>query len=192
MKQRRSALVPIAVFAAVAAAVLLSHRPDQPRPFLVPGSAAAPTFTVQVIRPRASLPLGGLLPPGWFGVDGALEFDSSSPGARIEMMSLSTVALAADGWTLKLVRDESGSATSDSQVSFEIVFEERERRVTCGVASADSAALHWAPLDGEPAMSGHFDVELTPLVFAESGEPLGWPDGPLRLRGSFDRLPIDP
>ena len=39
-------------------------------------------------------------------------------------------------------------------------------------------------------LSGAFDVELTHCEDADTGEPLGWPPAPLRLHGSFDRLPL--
>ena len=63
-------LLPLAAGCMLALGVgtaLVVYHPDAPRAALEPGTSDGPRFEVQVQRPRAGLPLGGILPPAWFG-----------------------------------------------------------------------------------------------------------------------------
>lgn len=183
-------LVVLAALAATFAASLFVHTPDRPVETIAPGSSSEPNFVVQVIRPRSGLPLGGVLPPGWFGVDDRLVFDASSAGAEVRAVEAGRVALAAEDWSLELAFDDQGRALSGTTIEFELVFEERRQRVRCSAGEAAGGTVETAPLDGGDALWGRFDVELPRCVYADSGEPLGWPSKPLVLHGSFDRLPL--
>ncbi|HUP79474.1 MAG TPA: hypothetical protein VM260_13060, partial [Pirellula sp.] len=106
------------------------YRPDSPLPMIPPGTSSEPTFVVQVIRPREGLPLGGLLPPELFGVDAQLGFDSATEGAY-HSIGQERIELSADGWELKLVFDSDGRITAETEIVFELIFEDRNRKVRC-------------------------------------------------------------
>ena len=79
----------------------------------------------------------------------------------------------------------------ETEVVFDILFEERPRTVRCrpGDPVVGTSSTTVLPDSGE--LSGHFDVELVRCEEADTGAPLGWPSRPLILRGSFDRLEPD-
>lgn len=187
-------LLPVGLLAGLAVLVCLSlvaYRPDRPVATIVPGSSSGPAFVVQILRPRMGLPLGGLLPPQLFGLEAHLGFDSTSAGASIGSVGPGRVELGADDWDLVLVLDAGGRVTAESQIVFELVFEERVRKVRCrpGDPAAGTLSTTRWPESGE--LSGSFDVELARCEDAATGKPLGWPPEPLVLHGSFDRLPLD-
>ena len=185
-------LLPLGLLGGLAMLVcsaIVAYRPDRPVATIVPGSSPGPAFVVQIIRPRLGLPLGGILPPQIFGLDAHLGFDSTSPGATIGNVGPDRIELDADGWDLVLVVDAEGRVTSETQVVFELVFEERPRRVRCRPGDPAIGTLDTIALDG--SLSGSFDVELARCEDASTGTPLGWPSKPLLLHGSFDRLPLD-
>lgn len=170
----------------------LGYRPDRPVEALVPGSSPGPAFVVQVIRPRFGLPLGGILPPQLFGQDAHLGFDSASAGATIRRVEPGRIELAADDWDLVLVFDADGRVLPGTQVTFELVFEERLRRVLCRPGDPATGAIDLAPLGDSGELAGRFDLELGVCESAETHESLGWPPKPLLLHGSVDRLlPVD-
>jgi hypothetical protein len=193
--------LPILVVLVLAVGVaVVSYRPDRPVATIVPGSSSGPAFVVQVIRPRLGLPLGGLLPPQLFGLEAHLGFDSTSAGASVGGVGGAGGAgpgrleLGADGWDLVLVVDGGGRVSPETQLVFELQFEERLRRVRCrpgdpAVGTFSTTALAAAGASGE--LSGNFDVELARCEDADTGTPLGWPPEPLVLHGSFDRLRLD-
>jgi len=184
--------IPVGIAAVLAALVFFSvvtFRPDRPVADIPPGSSPGPAFVVQIIRPRAGLPLGGLLPPELFGVDQDLGFDETSAGASVASVDPRRLELDADGWELRLVADADGRVSSDTQVVFDLLFEDRVRRVRCRPADPAVGELATTtPNEGE--LSGRFDVELARCEDAATGEPIGWPPRPLVLHGSFDRLPM--
>ncbi|MDA1264174.1 MAG: hypothetical protein O2816_03740 [Planctomycetota bacterium] len=78
----------------------------------------------------------------------------------------------------------------ETQVVFEIVFQERLTRVRCRPDDSAVGTLRTtASESGE--LSGNFDIELARCEDAQTGKPLGWPSKPLLLHGSFDRLVLD-
>lgn len=164
---------------------------DRPVATIVPGSSSGPAFVVQVIRPRLGLPLGGIVPPQLFGLEAHLGFDSQSAGATIGSVGPRRLELGADNWDMVLVLDGDGRVTSETQVVFELEFEEQLRRVRCRPGDPAVGTLSTSTLAESGELSGSFDIELARCEDAETGTPLGWPPKPLVLHGSFDRLPPD-
>lgn len=169
----------------------IAYRPDRPVAAIVPGSSAGPAFVVQIVRPRLGLPLAGILPPRLFGLDARLGFASTSAGAAIGSVSPGRIELGSEGWELVLVLDADGRVSPEAYVVFELVFEERRRRVRCRPGDPAVGTVHVAALPDSGELSGSFDVELARCEDAETGAPLGWPPDPLILHGSFDRLRPD-
>ena len=187
-------VVPLVLLAGLVLVICFqfsAYQPDRPVANIVPGSSSAPSFVVQIIRPRIGLPLGGLLPPGLFGVDAQLGFDSTSNGATIDHVDHGRIELAANDWDLLLVFDGDGQVTSGTRVVFEFVFEDELRRVRCRPGVPPVGTWSIVTLEESSELSGSFDIELAHCEDAETGMPLGWPPEPLRLHGSFDRLPLD-
>lgn len=188
-------LLPLGLVAGVAIVVvgvaLYLLRPDRPVATIVPGSSSGPAFVVQIIRPRMGLPLGGLLPPQLFGHEEHLGFDSTSSGASIVSVDPARLELHADNWELVLVLDAHGGVSPDSEVVFEIVFEEQFRKVRCRPGDPASGTFNTTLLAESGELSGQFDIELAHCEDAATGKPLGWPPQPLVLHGSFDRLQMD-
>lgn len=181
------------LFVGVAGLLVLTlslYRPDSRLPTIVPGTSSGPAFVVQVIRPREGLPLGGLLPPGLFGVDAQLGFDSESGGAA-HSTGNETIELGADGWELRLVLDSDGQVTQETEIVFTLVFEERKRKVRCRPGDPVIGKLKSVQLKDSGELSGWFDIELSVCEDAETGKSLGWPAKPFILHGSFDRLPVE-
>ncbi len=186
--------IPLALLAALVVLVCLSlivYRPDRALPTIVPGSSSGPAFMVQVIRPRSALPLGGLVPPSLFGLDGRLEFDSTSAGASIGGVGPRRLELRSDGWELMLILDAQGRVAKGTQVVFQLQFQERPRRVRCGPDDPAVGTFSSAARDESGELSGSFDIELASCEDAKTGKALGWPPKPFVLHGSFDRLAVD-
>ncbi len=181
----------LAGFAVLVCSTLVAYRPDRPVATIVPGSSSGPAFVVQIIRPRLGLPLGGILPPQLFGLEAHLGFESTSPGASIESVGPARLELGADDWDLVLGVDAEGRVTPETQVVFELVFEERLRSVRCRPGDPAIGTLSTTVLAESGELSGSFDIELARCEDANTGKPLGWPPKPLLLHGSFDRLPLD-
>ena len=178
----------VAILVVLVGSSLLVSRPDRPRPELRPGSSPGPAFFVQILRPRMGLPLGGLLPPSLFGLESRLGFESESPGASITSAGPRRIELAAEGWELLVVVDEEGQVTNETWVSFELVFEERARRVIRRPGDPATGTFV-ITLQEEGEIGGSFDIELARCEDANTGKAIGWPPQPLVLHGSFDRLP---
>jgi len=180
--------LPLVLLAVIA---LFVYRPDRPVATIVPASSSGPAFVVQVVRPRLGLPLGGILPPQLFGLDAHLGFDSKSDGANIHNVGPGRIEFGADDWVLLLVFDGDRRVTSETQVVFDLVFEDRLRRVRCRPGDPAVGTLNTIMLRESGELSGSFDIELVHCEDAETGTPLGWPPTSLILHGSFDRLPLD-
>lgn len=195
MSKRDTPLLAWACVAILAAAGLglavVAYRPDRPVATIVPGSSSGPAFVVQVIRPRVGLPLGGILPPQLFGLEAHLGFDSTSAGATIGSVGPARLELGADDWELVLVLDGDGRVAPETQVVFELMFEERLRGVRCRPGDQTVGTFSTTALAESGELSGSFDIELARCEDADTGAPLGWPSEPLILHGSFDRLPPD-
>lgn len=180
------------VFVFVVVVVLLIHltmnvyRPDSPVPTIAPGSSAGPTFVVQVIRPREGLPIGGLLPPQLFGVDAELGFDSNSSDSSYSLEN-GHLHLSGADWELRLVHDTAGQIQPESEVVFDLVFEDQTRHVRCKLGVPPLGTFQAREIAPDE-FSGEFVMELPICEDAETGRSLGWPPKPFILRGSFDRL----
>jgi hypothetical protein len=186
-------LFPLGILAAIALiflSTLFLYQPDRPVDHIVPGSSSGPAFVVQIIRPRMGLPLGGILPPQLFGLDATLGFETSSPGADLGKVEAKHIELTADDWQLVLVLDAEGRVTPETQVVFEFLFEENLRTVRCRPADPAIASCNTTMLAEASELSGSFDIELARCEDAKTGERINWPPEPLRLYGSFDRLPL--
>lgn len=166
------------------------YRPDRPVATIVPGSSSGPAFVVQIIRPRVGLPLGGILPPELFGLDEHLGFDSASTGATIGSVGPERLELAADDWELVIVLDGDGRVTAETHVVFELVFEERPRKLRGWPGDPIVGTFSRTVPADSGELSGSFDIELARCEDADTRAPLGWPSQPLVLHGSFDRLPL--
>ena len=190
-KRPPSCLWPFFVFVVVVVLLILLtmnlYRPDSPIPTIAPGSSAGPSFVVQVIRPREGLPIGGLLPPQWFGVDAELGFDSNSFNSSYSLEN-GLLHLSGADWELRLVRDAAGQFQSESEVVFDLVFEDQTRRVRCKLGVPPLGTFQTSEIASDE-FSGEFVMELPICEDAETGRSLGWPPKPFILRGSFDRLP---
>ena len=186
-------LLPLGLLAgfAVLVSTLVVYRPDRPVATIVPGSSPGPAFVVQIIRPRLGLPLGGIVPPQLFGLEAHLGFESTSAGASIGSVGPGRLELGADDWDLVLVLDADGQVTPETQVVFELMFEEQLRRVRCRPGDPAIGTLSTTSLAESGEHTGSFDIELARCEHADTGQPLGWPPQPLVLHGSFDRLPLD-
>ncbi|MGD9549217.1 MAG: hypothetical protein AB7V45_16955 [Candidatus Krumholzibacteriia bacterium] len=166
------------------------YRPDRPVATIEPGSSSGPAFVAQIIRPRLGLPLGGILPPGIFGFEGHLGFDSASPGAAVGRIEPGRLELRSDGWDVTIVLNGRGRVSPGTEAVFELLFENTIRKVRCRTADPAVGTFTMDPLSGDSGeVSGSFDIELPRCEDADTGTPLGWPPKPFVLHGSFDRLP---
>lgn len=182
------ALVLLAGLAAVVSLTFALYRPDRPVAAIVPGSSPGPAFVVQIIRPRLGLPLGGLVPPRFFGLESHLGFDASSAGATVGHVGPGRLELGADGWDLVLAYDTEGRVSPETSVVFELMLAERLRRVRCRPGEPAEGTLRTVRSAESGELSGRFDIELVHCEDAETGKLLNWPSKPLVLHGSFDRL----
>jgi len=186
-------LIPLGLLASLAALILFSfvvYQPDRPVATIVPGSSSGPTFVAQIIRPRLGLPLGGILPPQLFGLEGHLGFESTSAGASIGRVGPEHLEFGADDWDLVIDLDTDGRVTAETQVVFKLLFEERLRTVRCRPDDPAIGTFSRTALAGSDELSGSFSIELAHSEDADTGKPLNWPSEPLVLHGSFDRLPL--
>ena len=143
-----------------------------------------------MIRPRQGLPLGGLLPPELFGVDAELKFDSNSREAKYSIDD-GKLDLSAHQWELNLVFENDGTLSAESQIVFNLQFENRQRLVRCKPGNPVNGSLTRIQLGENNDFSGHFRIALPICEDAKTGKDLGWPPQPFVLNGSFDRLVAD-
>lgn len=163
------------------------YRPDSPIAPISPGTSTEPSFFVQIIRPRQGLPVGGLVPPRFFGVDAQLGFDSKSKDATF-ILQHDRLDLAGAGWDVRLSFDVEGQAQTESEIVFELVFQDQPRRLRCKSGSPTVGEFQQSQI-APNEFSGLFEVEFPNCEDAETRQPLGWPPRPFVLRGSYDRLP---
>lgn len=184
-------LTSLVALAIVVCFSFVVYQPDRPVPDIAPGSSSGPAFVVQVIRPRLGLPLGGIVPPQFFGVDANLIFNSTTAGASIGNISPDRIELSADKWELVLVFDGDGRVSPETFVVFDLVFEDRLRTVRCWPGEPAIGTVQTAKRATTGHLSGNFNIELARCEDADTGKPLGWPPKPLVLHGSFDQLSMD-
>jgi hypothetical protein len=187
-------LLPLVLLVGLAVVVCFSlvvYRPDRPVATIVPGSSSGPTFAVQIIRPRLGLPFGGIVSPRVFGHEAHLGFESASAGASIGTVGPGRLEFGADEWELVLFLDADRQVTPETQVVFELLFEEQLRKVRCRPGDPAIGTFSTTALAESGELSGSFDIELARCEHADTGQPLGWPPEPLVLHGSFDRIPLN-
>jgi hypothetical protein len=181
----------LAGFAGLVSFALVGYRPDRPVATIVPGSSSGPAFVVQLIRPRLGLPLGGVIPPRLFGLEAHLGFESTSAGAFVGSVDPGRLEVGADDWDLVIVVDADGQVSGETEVVFDLMFEERLLKVSCRPGDPAIGTLGTTGSVASGELSGSFDIELARCEEADTGRPLGWPPRPLVLHGSFDRLPLN-
>lgn len=171
------------------------YRADPPRAFVEPGSSDGPTYFVQILRPALGLPLGGVVPPGLFGVDTALGFDGSRSDASIQWRGDASreagqLVMTATDWDVVVEIDQDGRIDlAETEAIFSFTFEERRVRVRCWPTEQAKGRCELVWLEGGRELGGMFEVELENCSDLETGLSLWWPPSPLVLRGSFDRIP---
>lgn len=180
-------LLLLASIAILTGLALVVHRPDRPVAAIEPGSSSGPAFVVQIIRPRLGLPVGGVLPPAFFGQEAHLGFDSGSADASIAV-SPQRLELGAEGWDVVIAHNAEGRIGSETEAVFHLLFEEELRRVRCRTDDPAVGTFNTGTIADSGELSGTFDIELAHCEDAETEKPLGWPPAPLILHGSFDRL----
>jgi len=180
-------LVFVAVISSLVFFTMNVYRPDSPIVTIVPGSSVEPSFVVQIIRPREGLPLGGLLPPQLFGVDADLGFDSESVDSSYTFEN-KMLKLSGANWELRLACDTAGQIQPESEIVFDLIFEDQMRRVRCKPGDPPVGTFQTSEIAPDE-FTGNFAIELPICEDAATGQSLGWPPKPFILRGSFDRLP---
>ena len=194
--QRRSpsclAWIVVVILVPIVGVILsaLLYRPDRRIADIDVSGSTGPTFAVQIIRPREGLPLGGLVPPNWFGVDARLGFDSGSKEASYRL-SADEIEFSAEDWRVRIVLDSQGRIDSRTEVIFPLIFENHSRRVRCRPGEPVVGDWTVTKLGAVNELSGHFEIELSRSEDVETGDRLGWPPKPLVLHGSFARLPLE-
>jgi hypothetical protein len=193
-KSLRTSLIIIAValLACVACLVWLGSRPDDPDEPVgasVSETSRGPSFEVRVVVPRGGLPLGGIL-PDWFVrkhdlTPRELQFDYTSPGAKIVSIKQDRLELSADGWDLFIETDSEGRIAPGTRLVFPLGLGGRRLRLDCRPADRAIGYLRSATRAGSDELSGRFLVELAICRNAESGKTTNWPPAPLTVRGSF-------
>lgn len=187
-------LVPLAVavaFAAVVGLCFVVFKPDRPVATIAPGSSSGPAFVVQVIRPRLGLPIGGILPPHYFGLEKHLGFESASPGASVRSAGPRRIELVTNAWDVVIALDTEGRVTPETRAEFELLYEGGLTRLRCRAGEPAVGTFETVALVESGERSGSFDIELAHCEDATTREALHWPPRPLVLHGSFDRFPAD-
>ena len=187
----RTLRLPVGVaLASLACLLLVALYPVQPQ--VPPRPAGA--FEVQVIRPRITRALFGILPAGLearlSGEPVAPGFSQVSEGAGTGTVLPDQVAFHARDWDLHLQVDAAGHLAPGTVLEFPLVLGGRPRRLRCIPGPGGSGTLRtWTE---EGLLSGAFDVRLSQASDAVTGKPLKWPPAPLRVVGQFHRLPMNP
>jgi hypothetical protein len=167
----------------IAAATL---RPSDPPPSTPRRTATGTSFQVEIVKPRLSRPLFGLLPDELETLVGGSHpwFDDGSRGATVRRLSPAAIELAAEGWDLRIAADARGKITQETVVEFPIRLGDRHLRAQCRPADPATGEIRF--VSGSPAgYSGSFRAELARCRNARSGKEMDWPPSPLLLRGTF-------
>jgi hypothetical protein len=185
-------IVAAALLAGLAWLVWLKSRPnalDETAGDRLLDTSQGPAFEVRVIVPRGGLPLGGIL-PDWVVkkhhlTPRELQFDDSSPGARIGKVEHDRLELSADDWEFFIETDGEGQVAPETHLVFPTGLGGRQVRLNCQPADRATGYLRTAARAGPDELSGRFFVELATCKNAESGKTINWPPAPLTVRGLF-------
>jgi hypothetical protein len=186
-------LLIIIALALVACLVVIGSRPDRPVAVSASRSSRGPSFEVQVVRPLSARPLFGILPAVLEAKllgDGDLRFDNASSGAEVGSVGHTHLELSADGWELLIETDGDGRIAPGTQLVFPVALAGKQRRLRCRPADRAAGSLRTSTRAGSDELDGHFLVELATCMNVESGKTIEWPPAPLRVRGSFEGLPL--
>lgn len=188
-------IIALALFAGLVSIVCIVwfvSRPDEsalPESDLALNTSQAPAFEVRVIMPRMGLPLGGILPDALVkkldGTPRELQFNHTSPGARIVRAGPRRLEFSADGWEFVIETDLEGRVGPGTRLVFPVALGGRHLILNCGPAAQANGYLITKPLAGSDELGGRFVVELATCKNAESGKTSNWPPAPLTVRGSF-------
>lgn len=150
-------------------------------------AADGPRFRVEVIKPRISRPLAGLLPESLFGPP--LAFDHASPGAEVVAAGPGRLELRADGWELLIETDAEGRVAPTSRLVFPIELANRDLTLRCRPADPPVGRLEVTAASDAEGRAGHFAVEFPTCENAATGKVIAWPPAALTVRGIFTGLP---
>ncbi len=207
LKKTSVIIIALVLITGLACLVWLISRPDEPFTPSVSDSSAAPSFEVNVEKPRMDRFLGGILPTKLEArlLGGELRFDHASRGARILTVGLDRLELSADGWNLLVETNGKGAVTPGTRLVFPIEIAEKKWTLRCRPADQAVGYLEattrssMSQSKSTDVLDGRFLVELAKCEDAVTGKILdteaggnpgdAWPSQPLTLRGSFAGLP---
>jgi hypothetical protein len=175
--------------------------------------SGAPSFAVNVERPRMDRPFAGILPSGLEGyLFGELRFDHASRGAKVGRVDPNHIELNAEGWDLLIETDGEGRVTPETRLLFPIEIANVQWTLRCRPASPAVGYLNAtkrpsaselktsAESKTSEVLDGRLLIELARCEDAKTGKTLdteaggnpgdAWPSSPLTLRGSFAGLPL--
>ena len=180
----------LCVVALLALIVALAMQGDEPPASMLSQDIEGPAFEVRILKPRASRPLGGILPDGIFGLPPSeLRFDHTSVGADVGEVGADRVELGAEGWKLVIVTDADGQVAPGTHVVFPLELGGRELSLRCVPADQATGTLRTTSREGRDELDGDFVIEFVTCEHADSGKAIAWPPGPLLVHGSFAGLP---
>ena len=182
-------LYAVFVTAFLLAFCFLAFPPDRYVTMLEPGESDEPAFVVQVIRPRLGLPVAGLLPPSFFGIEETLVFDSKEKDTTLAFAPNQYLRLSTSRWRVHLILNEQSDISSDSYVDLEIVFENKLQLLRCRPNQPSNSVCVIETLNNGKA-AGFVELELPHCENAETGTRIEWPPAPLLLRCSFDGVEV--
>lgn len=189
----RTPRLPLGVaLASLACLLLVALYPDRPAapPQVPPGGA----FEVQVLRPRITRALYGLLPAALearlSGQPVRPGFSQATEGAGADTVLPDRVALRARDWFLQVQVDPDGRIAAGTVLEFPLVLGGKARRLRC--VPGPGAAGHLRTWAEDGRLGGTFEVSLARASDAVTGQPLRWPPAPLTVVGRFHGLARSP
>src|SRR5918994_6569049 len=131
-KSMKTSLIIIALVlvTGLAGLVWFVSRPDEP---VTASTSGAPSFEVNVEKPRRDRFLGGILPMGIEAklIGGELRFDHASRGAKFGSVAHDRLELSADGWDLLIETDSKGGIAPGTRLVFPIEIAEKKWTLRC-------------------------------------------------------------
>src|SRR5918994_7127865 len=131
-KSMKTSLIIIALVlvTGLAGLVWFVSRPDEP---VTASTSGAPSFEVNVEKPRRDRFLGGILPMGIEAklIGGELRFDHGSRGAKFGSVAHDRLELSADGWDLLIETDGKGAIGPGTHLVFPMEIAEKQWTLRC-------------------------------------------------------------
>ena len=193
-------IIALVLIVCCAGLVWLLSRPDET--VVSSNPSGAPSFEVNVEKPRMDRFLGGILPMGVEAklIGGELRFNHMSRGAKVGSVANDRLELSAEGWNLLIETDGKGGIGPGTRLVFPIEIAEKKWTLRCRPADRPVGFLDARTPAGSTGFAGRFLIEIAKCEDAETGEILdteaggnpgdAWPSDPLTLRGSFAGLPL--